>query len=298
MNITQLRTFVAVVEHGSFSEAAKVLGVSQPAVTMQMQSLESDLGAVLLDRGHRKVDLTEAGMVLLPHAREVLSGVDAAREAVTSLSGVVGGQVRIAASTTPGDYVVPRLLGSFVARYPEVRVSVRVDDTSSVISLVESGEADVGVTGATARGARVEFIEVPGDQVVVVCAPGHRLAGVRKVDAAALAGESWVVREPGSGTQQIAAEELGRLGLDTSELTVAVELGTGESVVSAVEGGLGIAAVSRFVADRSIELGTLAEVAVNGFPARRPFFVLLPKRTPTRAAEAFATHLTRSLRGH
>ncbi|TLM78494.1 MAG: LysR family transcriptional regulator, partial [Actinobacteria bacterium] len=118
MNIVQLRTFVNVIELGSFSEAARAMGISQPAVTMQVQSLEAAVGATLLDRRYRRVDLTEAGKALLPHASVILAQVDAAKEEIAALSGTITGRLTIAASTTPGDYVIPRLLGGFIERFP------------------------------------------------------------------------------------------------------------------------------------------------------------------------------------
>ena len=150
MNINQLRAFIAVVDHGSFSEAARAMGLSQPAVTMQIQGLESDLGATLLERRYRKVELTEAGRALLPFARRVMAELDEARTEIERLSDTVGGHLELAVSTTPGQYILPRLLGSFLRAYPEVSVSLRVYDSADVVARVESGEAHLGMTGARA----------------------------------------------------------------------------------------------------------------------------------------------------
>ncbi len=295
MNVQQLKTFVAVVDHGSFSDAARALGVSQPAVTMQVQSLESSVGATLLDRRYRRVDLTEAGNAFLPHARRVLEQLDEARQEIEALSGVVTGRLSIAASTTPGVYVIPRLLGAFVEQNPEVGLTVAVHDTAEVIEAVETGHADLGVTGATVRGARVQFEQAGVDELVLICPPSSPLASRRDVPLAELADERWVLRESGSGTRQVAERLAADHGLDPDELRVTVELGTGEAIVSAVEGGLGISIVSRYVAAKALELGTVREVDAIGLPATRPFFVVLPKRTPTRAAAAFHEHLVAAL---
>lgn len=291
MNVQQLRTFVTVVDHGSFSDAARVLGVSQPAVTMQMQSLESDVGATLLDRRYRRIDLTEAGRALLPHARRVLEQLDSARREIDALSGTVTGRLTIAASTTPGVYVIPRLLGAFLEANHEVGVTITVHDTAEVIEAVESGHADFGITGAVVRGARVTFEEVGRDELVLICPPEDHLASRVDVPLASLADRAWVLRESGSGTRQISERLIAEHGLDPEELRIAVELGTGEAIVSAVEGGLGIAILSRLVAAKAIELGTVKEVDALGLPAPRPFYAVLPKGTPTRAAAAFHEHL-------
>lgn len=297
MNTQQLRTFVAVVEHGSFSEAARVLGVSQPAVTMQIQSLEGALGATLLDRRYRRVDLTEAGRTLLPHARRVLAQIEEASDEIAALSGTVTGRLTIAASTTPGVYVIPRLLGGFISANPEVGVTIEVHDTAAVVEAVESGRAHIGMTGATVRGARVTFEELGTDELLLICSPGHRLAGARGVSLADLAEEAWVLRESGSGTRQVSERLLADHGLDPEELRVVVELGTGEAIVSAVQGGLGIAVLSRHVAARALSLGDVVAVDAKGLPATRPFYVVKSKGTPTRAAGAFHTHLRDALAG-
>jgi DNA-binding transcriptional LysR family regulator len=295
MNVSQLKTFVTVVEAGSFSDAARALGISQPAVTMQVQSLESDVGATLLDRRYRRVDLTEAGRLLLPHARRVLAQIEAAKEEIVALSGAVTGRLVIAASTTPGVYVIPRLLGAFLSTYPEVGLGILVHDTAEVVALVESGEAHIGVTGGTLRGARVAYQECGADELVLICPPEHALAKKHKVELADLADETWIMRESGSGTRQVAERVLTEHGLDSQELRVAVELGTGEAIVSAVEGGLGVSIVSRMVAGKALELGTVSQVHAVGLPAARPFYVVMPKGTPTRAASAFQEYLVGAL---
>lgn len=291
MNIAQLRTFITVVEHGSFSEAARVMGISQPAVTMQIQSLESEVNATLLDRRYRGVDLTEAGRALLPHAKLVLQQIEEAHESIASLSGTISGRLTIAASTTPGVYVIPRLLGSFLRDHPEVGVNIVVRDTSEVVELIESGKAQIGVTGAVVRGARAQFDQLGNDELVLIAGADSAIAQAKSPTVEDLAAEAWVARELGSGTRQSAERVLQDLGLDPQELRVAVELGTGEAVVNAVEGGLGIAIVSRYVAEKALSLGSVAEVAVAGFPANRPMYLCSPKGSLTRAATAFSEHL-------
>ncbi len=297
MNISQLRTFLAVVENGSFSGAAKELGISQPAVTMQVQSLESDLGVTLLDRSYRRIDLTEAGSVLEPHARRTIAEVDGARAEIEQLAGDVGGRLDIAASTTPGAYVIPRLLGSFASAYPSVTVTVTVHDTAGVVSAVEDGHAQLGVAGAVPKGARATFEPLTSDELVAVCPPGSPLASRRGVLLADLAHEDWVAREPGSGTRVMSERALVAQGVDAASLRIVAQLGTGEAIVSAIEGGLGIALVSRYVARKALELGSVVEIDLAGPRIERPFYAVLPKGTPTRAAAAFNSHLHAMLAG-
>lgn len=295
MNVQQIRAFVAVVEHGSFSEAARLLGISQPAVTMQVQALETDVGATLLDRHYRRIDLTEAGRTLLPYARRVLEQIETAHEEIAALSDVVTGHIIIAASTTPGVYVIPRLLGAFIASNPEVTVTIMVADSARVVEAVENGEAHIGVTGAVLRGARVEYEEVGRDELLLIGPVGREAHGEDPLTLAGLSDEPWIMREQGSGTRQVTESLLATHGVDPEELRVVVELGTGEAIVSAVEGGLGYAIISSHVADKAVRLGTVASVHVTGLPAVRPYYVVSPRGTLTRAARAFHEHLIAAL---
>ncbi len=296
MNISQLTTFLAVIEHGSFSDAARALGISQPAVTMQVQALEADLGVTLLDRRYRRVDLTEAGRLLEPHARKTIAELDAARAQIEGLSGELGGRLEIAASTTPGVYLVPRLLGAFAHEHPNVSVTVTVHDTAEVVSAVEEGRAQLGIVGAAVKG-KVVFEPLATDEIIVICPPDSALAGRHDVAPGDLAEADWIAREPGSGTRASSERALANLGIDAGRLRVVAQLGTGEAIVSAVEGGLGIAMVSRYVAEKALQLGLVRQVDLAGGPIERPLYTVLPKGTVTRAAAAFNAHLHAQLEG-
>ncbi len=285
MNIAQLRAFIEVVDHGSFSEAARVLGLSQPAVTMQIQGLESDLGVTLLERRYRKVEPTEAGRELIPHARTVLDELEEARDQLERLTGEVTGHLTLAASTTPGQYVLPRLLGAFVAANPEVTLSVIVRDTAEVVDLIETGEAQLGMTGAQIPGSKAVYEVVGVDRLLLVCPTSHPLAKAKAVPLTRVAEEPFIVREEGSGTRLVFEEALREGGVEPGDLRVVLELATSEAIVSAVEGGLGIAAVSHWMADKSLALGTIAEVDCPDFPVERPLYAVRGRGELRRAAQ-------------
>jgi DNA-binding transcriptional LysR family regulator len=295
MNITQLRAFVTVVESGSFSEAARQMGLSQPAVTMQIQGLETDLGVTLMERRYRKVELTESGRTLLPHARKVLADIERARDEIERLSDTVSGHLVIASSTTPGQYVLPRLLGGYLRAYPEVTVSLEVSDTAMVVDFVESGQAQFGMTGAKLPGARVLYEAMGTDRLVMVAPPDSPLADRKGLEIADVADQPFITRESGSGTRIVFEESLRVAGVDPSELHVVMELGTSEAIVSAIEGGMGIGVVSHWMADKALTLGTVRELHVPGFPVERPFFAVMPRGELTRAAQALLGHVRRGL---
>ncbi len=293
MNISQLRAFVAVAEHGSFSAAARSLGISQPAVTMQVRGLEADLGTTLLDRRYRVNEPTESGRALLTHARLILAQIEEARDEIDRMSDHVGGHLHIAASTTPGQYLMPRLLGGFLDRNPEVGVTLTIADSTEVAAAVDAGRAALGMTGAEVRTARSASEPAGSDEVVLIAPPGH--PATRSASAADLARCRFIMREGGSGTRLVAEEALRGAGLEPDELDTALELGTNEAIVNAVEAGLGIGPVSRWAADKALELGTVEIVPAKGFPVRRPFFVVVPRGPLSRAAEAFVAHLREEL---
>jgi DNA-binding transcriptional LysR family regulator len=295
MNISQLRAFVEVVDRGSFSAAARELGFSQPAVTMQIQGLESDLGATLLERRYRKVELTEAGRALLPTARNVIAKLDTARGEIERLSDTVGGHLELAVSTTPGQYILPRLLGSFLREYPDVTASLRVYDTADVVERVASGEAHFGMTGARIAQAKVAYEEMGVDQLLLLCPTDSPLAGRSDVPLSEVVEHPFIVRESGSGTRIVFEQALRDGGVDPDDLNVVMELGTSEAIVNAIEGGMGVGAVSHWMADKALALATVARISAPGFPVARPFYAVLPRGAVSRAAEALAGHLRREL---
>lgn len=295
VNISHLRTFITVVDAGSFSEAARLLGLSQPAVTMQIQNLEQRVGQALLDRRYRRIELTEAGQILIPYARKILGEADAALVAIEEQSGVVSGVLNVAVSTTPGDYIVPRLLGEYLLSYPHVAVNLSVSSSGEVANAVESGKADVGLMGAPVKGRRLHIDPIGHDELVLIAHPRHRLC--QKVSALSeVTSEPWVMRSDDSGTQQVVNDFFETRGIQPETLPKIMELGTGEGVVSAVEGGLGLAIVSRLVAEKALALGTVHECSIEGLPIKRPFYIVKPHRMLSKAGDSFVRYLSEKLK--
>lgn len=294
MNLQHLKTFISVIDTGSFSAAARALGLSQPAVTQHIKGLELDVGASLISRRYRRVELTDAGRVLLPVAKSVLVELETARHNIASLEGDVSGQLVVAASTTPGVYMVPRVLGDFLAQHPQVGITLCVSDSTLVAERVASGEASLGITGARVKGFPVEFEELGADELIAIAPLASPLAEGRH-HLSDLAEQPFVMRERGSGTRQATEAVLRAHGVEADDLRVVAELGTGEAVVSAVEGGLGVGIVSRLVADKAARLGTVAVLKVDELPAPRPFYLVLAKGPRSSAADAFLDHMRKGV---
>jgi DNA-binding transcriptional LysR family regulator len=288
MDTRQLTAFCAVVERKSFSQAAERLGVTQPAVSLQIRSLEERLGQRLLDRSGRRVEPTEAGLRLYRGAQRLLALEQQLVEDVAGeAEGDLRGQLTIGAATGPGATAVPVLLCEFQRENPEVRVELTISDTQHVVEAVATRELELGVVGATPRHRSVAYEPFFRDQVVLVCPPGHAFAG-RTIGIDDLKTEQLIVMQEGAGVRQVIEEELRKRGKRLRDLDVHLELGLQESVKSAVEAGFGVTFISRSAVEAELAAGTLATARVRGLePARQISLVRASGRVATRVAEAF-----------
>jgi DNA-binding transcriptional LysR family regulator len=288
MDTRQLAAFCAVVERRSFSQAAERLGVTQPAVSLQVRALEERLGHRLLDRSGRRVEPTEAGRRLYRNAQRMLSLERQLLEEVAGADeGRLAGTLEIGASTGPGAHLVPLLLCEFRASHPELRISLSIFDTQAVIERVAAREVELGVVGALRRHRSLEFEPLARDEIVLAVPPGHR-AAAGSISPDELREETLIVMQEGAGVRQVVEEELRKAGLRVRELESRLELGLQESVKSAVAAGFGVAFISRTAIEGELAAGTLACARVSGIePSRQLYVVRARGREPTRAAEAF-----------
>ena len=288
MDTRQLAAFCAVVEKRSFSQAAESLGVTQPAVSLQVRALEERLGRRLLDRSGRRVEPTEAGLALYRTAQRMLQ---VERQLIEEFehedTGELRGSLTIGASTGPGAHMVPLLLCELQREHPSVRVALTVSDTHTVIEQVAGRELELGVVGALRRHRSLVFEPIARDEIVLAVPPGHDFAG-REVPLGELKGETQIAMQDGAGVRQVIEAELRRAGLRLRELEPRLELGLQESVKSAVAGGYGVAFISRTAIEGELSAGTLAMARVEGVePIRQIYVVRAKSREPTRAARAF-----------
>ena len=290
MDTRQLAAFCAVVERRSFSQAAERLGVTQPAVSLQVRALEKRLGAQLLDRSGRRVEPTEAGWHLYRGAQRMLALEDQIVAGVAaSAEGDLGGELVLGASTGPAAVVVPVVLCEFQRENPDVRVFLTVSDTHSIVERVAARELELGIVGAARRHRGVRFEPFFFDQVILACPPGHRFAD-RTVTLDELRGESLILMQEGAGVRQIIEDGLRRQGVRLRELDVRLELGLQESVRRAVEAGYGVTFISRTAVESDLTAGTLAEARVEGLEATREISLATATgRARSRVADAFVT---------
>src|SRR5919202_5601672 len=264
MDTRQLAAFCAVVERKSFSQAAERLGVTQPAVSLQVRSLEKRLGRQLLDRSGRRVEPTEAGLALYRGAQRLLSLEGQLLEELEARGeGELGGTLEVGASTGPGSTVVPVLLCEFQRENPGVGISLSISDTQSVVDRVAERELELGVVGAARRHRGVVFEPFFRDEVVLACPPGHRFAD-RTVSLEELREEPLIVMQEGAGVRQVIEDELRAAGTRLRDFDTRLELGLQESVKSAVVAGYGVTFISRSAVEAELAAGTIAAARVNG----------------------------------
>jgi len=288
MDTRQLAAFCTVVERRSFSQAADRLGVTQPAVSLQVRSLEKRLGTQLLDRSGRRVEPTEAGWQLYRGAQRMLALEDQLLADVASSSqGAIAGDLVLGASTGPAAVAVPVVLGEFQRQNPETRVFLTVSDTHSIVERVAARDLELGIVGAARRHRGVRFEPFFSDEVILVCPPGHRFAG-RSVTLAELRAEQLILMQDGAGVRQIVEDALRRQGVKLRDLDVRLELGLQESVRRAVEAGYGVTFISRTAVEAELDAGRLAEARVEGLEATREISLASATgRARTRVAEGF-----------
>jgi DNA-binding transcriptional LysR family regulator len=288
MDTRQLAIFCAVVERRSFSQAAERLGVTQPAVSLQVRALEKRLGTQLLDRSGRRVEPTEAGWRLYRGAQRMLSLENQLVADVGSTSaGELSGDLLLGASTGPAAIAVPVLLCEFQRENPGVRVYLTVSDTHTVVERVAARELELGIVGASRRHRGVRFEPFFSDQVILACPPSHGFAG-RTVTLDELREETLILMQEGAGVRQIVEDGLRRSGVRLRDLDVRLELGLQESVRHAVEAGYGVTFISRTAVESELAAGTLEEARVEGLEATREISLASATgRARTRVADAF-----------
>jgi DNA-binding transcriptional LysR family regulator len=286
MDTRQLAAFCKVVERGSFSQAAGGLGVTQPAVSLQVRSLEERLGRKLLDRSGRRVEPTEAGRRVYDGARKLLDAEQQLLDDLAEDGADLTGSFALGASTGPGGRLVPLLVCEFSEAHPALHVALSISDTQTVISRVAGRELELGIVGAARKAKGLAFEPLARDEIVLAVAAGHRLTG-KTIALDELAAETLIEMQEGAGVRQVVEEELRRARVKLRP-HARIELGLQESVKNAIVAGYGVGFISRAALESELETGTLGVARVEGLaPSRQIYLVRAAGRERTRAAEAF-----------
>ena len=293
MNTEQLKAFHKVAATGSFTRAARELFVTQPAVSHEVRALESSLGVTLFDRSGKKVRMTAEGEILFSHTHRLF----ALHEEIESLFGRMKtlqyGSIRIGSTALLGTYFLPSIIGRLNRKYPGIQVDLRMGNSDEIIHLVREGAVDLGFAGMIVKDARIRFIPVHQERLIMVASPRHRLAG-RKISLDDISGTPFIWREKGTQTRKLIekwfdSQPRHRYPRET------VELANMEAAKRMVEEGYGITVFPEAAVKREISAGLLKRLRLEGLDLATSYYLLfLKSKKPSRAVEAFQKMLLNS----
>jgi DNA-binding transcriptional LysR family regulator len=273
-----LETFSRAAELSNFTEAAKVLKMTQAAVSQRIHALERSIGQSLFRRRGGRVLLTEAGQRLYDYAQRILELQREARQVLTGKETPVAGELLLAASSIPGEHLLPALLSVFGQKHPHIRVRATVSDSMTAMGQVEHGEVSLGLVGRKSDKPHLEFRHLASDRMVLVVPKGHVLGRRQKVSLKQLAGHPLVLREAGSGLRHCFEKSLEKAGRSLADLRIALELGSNEAIKEAVLRGIGIALLSTYAIQKELKTGRLRAVTVRDLDCDRNMYVVLDRR--------------------
>ena len=297
----RLKVFRTVAQQLSFRKAAELLFLTQPAVTLQIKALEDDLGVRLFDRGAGKIALTEKGVILFHYAQQIATNVSEAEQKLFATDGQLSGKFTLGVSTTIAQYVLPRLLGIFLAEHTRLRLSVNSGNTDAIVRLVLDGQVSIALVAGPARQRGVRAEPFMKDELVLIAPPDFELD---RVSSAQLAASTLLLREQGSGSRYAVEMGLRKIRLKVKSFQNVIKLDSTQAIKSAVEAGLGVGFVPYCSIHKEVELQALKVVKVEGLRITRDYFVVsLIGPEPCGAAGAFrafaqdrARHLSRPAR--
>ncbi|MFA5383523.1 MAG: selenium metabolism-associated LysR family transcriptional regulator [Eubacteriales bacterium] len=288
MNLKQLEVFLWVAELKGFTKAAKRLYMSQPAVSFQIQSLEEFLGVKLFWRNEKNVILTEAGQLLLEQAKLIVAHFYKIKSAINDLKELKTGSLTIGASTIPGEYILPKLIGDFRRQFPGIQINMRIAGSAQVEKWLLNREIDLGFCGTLISGKGIECLPFLTDHLVLIVPVDHPWEAGGEIKISELIKEKFILRESGSGTRKTFEASLASSKISTEQLSIVMEMGSTRAVITAVEAGLGVSVVSFLAAREPLLLGLIKEIRVRNLDLNRKLYVIRDQSWMNDfAAEAF-----------
>jgi DNA-binding transcriptional LysR family regulator len=293
--LDQLRILKAIAAEGSFKRAADSLYVSQPAVSLQVQNLERQLDVPLFDRGGRRAQLTEAGHLLLSYGEKILTLCEETCRAVEDLQNLQGGTLIIGASQTTGTYLLPRMLGLFKQRYPDVAVQLHVHSTRRTAWSIANGQIDLAIIGGEVPAELHESLQIipyAEDELALILPIFHPLATSDIIPKEDLYKLQFIALDSQSTIRKVIDNVLTRCGIDTRRLKIEMELNSIEAIKNAVQSGLGAAFVSLSAIEEEIQMELLHHTKIEDVVVKRALSVIFnPNRYRSKAAEAFSKEI-------
>lgn len=256
----RLQVFYTVARQLSFTKAAEQLYMTQPAVTFQVKQLEEHFNARLFERSHGRIALTPAGQLVMAYAEKILGLSDEMETRVGELSGAVSGPLLLGASTTIAEFILPRVLGEFKARHPQVQAHMTVANSETIENRVADRSLDIGLIESPPHLPTLHAEACCDDELVMICASSHAFAQYKSVTPQQVLTEPFISREQGSGTREFADHYFRECGIAPEEINIVMELGSPEAIKGVVQTGLGVSIMSRTTVAKELLLGVLVAV--------------------------------------
>ena len=292
----RLQVFHAVAKHLSFTKAADALFMTQPAVTFQVKQLEEQFNTRLFERRHGSITLTLAGELVLSYAKKILALSEEMETSVGEMTGEMHGSLLVGASITIAEFMLPRILGEFNVFYPHVRARLFVANSARIEIEIADHALDVCFIEAPVKISGLTSQICCEDELMVICAPDHPLAGMSAVTPKVLANYEFISREPGSGTREVTDAYFLAHKIPREKLKIQMELGSPQALKGVVSTGLGFAIVSRIVVEKELELGTLVAIPLMP-PLKRSLYLAYPQdRFQSRLTKTFIDFAKRKLK--
>ncbi len=295
MDLRALEVFCKIVELRSFSRAAEAVHLTQPTVSGHIKALETELELRLFDRAGRTITPTRAGELLHSYARRILALRDETLQAINEHKGGLKGHLTVGGSSIPGAYILPPLVAAFKRAHPDVMMTLHVIDSREIVRGVIEGTYEVGMVGARFEEGRVHYKPFTQDELVLAVPAGHPWAGRATVRLSELAGQSFIMRERGSGTRKVMERALADHSVDAGSLRVVLEVTGNEAVRQALRAGAGIAVISRRAIEDDIRCKTVTALRIHGVKLLRDFFLVTHRsRSRSPLGNAFLSFLQQS----
>jgi len=289
---TRLNVFHKVGKLKSFSKAAEVLNLTQPAITFQIKHLEEEFKARLFNRDQNMVTFTEPGKILFKCTEKILHEYEKAKHEIEKITGLVAGEIRIGVASLLGKYLLPKLIGIFQQQYPDINITMLVGNSSNLIQQIQEHMLDLIIVSEPVPLQNYIVRSFIDDEIIVIVNPGHKWAQVDYIEVEDFLTEPFIAREYGSGLREVFRSFLSARNISMKNLNTIMTLGSSESIKSSVEGGAAFSIISDLAVKREIELGLLKQVKAKGMNLKRRFVLVYPvKEYGKRITEVFKNFL-------
>ncbi|MDY0131985.1 MAG: selenium metabolism-associated LysR family transcriptional regulator [Desulforegulaceae bacterium] len=292
MDLWQLKIFSKVVELKSFSRAGKAIHLSQPTISSHIKDLESHFNCRLIDRLGKEAVPTSAGALLYSRAKEILALKEATEASMAEFQGSIKGKLKIGGSTIPGNYILPPLIGKFISKNKDVKISLSINDTSQIIQQIINAEVEIGIVGAKSLNKKIKQVSLTKDEMRVIVPRGHQWFSKKEIEINELKNQPFIMREEGSGTKESLIKRLNQHNIQIDDFNIIAELGSTSAIIQGIKGKIGISILSPIAVSEELEAKSLKAIPLKGINLSRNFYLSFNKeRTPSPIMAAFKTFL-------